>query len=168
VVNDVRRNEDGQVELIIGGDFNSHDQLWGGDSVATSRRQGEGEPVVQLMADLDLQSLLPRGTETWQSGDGEFSSTIDLTLATPDLTMDTIRCGTDDTAHGSDHLAIRTEFALTVDVPTHVARLLWKRAPWDAIRKTVQQALAVRPAPAEPNDLDGYAQYMLDLVMPAI
>ncbi|KAF2682025.1 hypothetical protein K458DRAFT_391067 [Lentithecium fluviatile CBS 122367] len=37
------------------------------------------------MADLDLQSLAPRGTATWHSDDDNRASTIDLILATPEL-----------------------------------------------------------------------------------
>lgn len=74
----VRRNHGRRVELLIAGDFNRHDQLWGGDAVATSPRQGEGEPVIQLMSEFDPQCPLPRGTETWLSYSGEHNSTIDF------------------------------------------------------------------------------------------
>ena len=47
------------------GDFNRHDQLWGGDDVALER-QGEADQIIDLMSDLSLSSLLRRGTKTWQ------------------------------------------------------------------------------------------------------
>ena len=63
------------------GDFHRHDQLWEGDHVS-SGRQGEADPVINLMNEFALSSLLERGTKTWygvgQSGDCE--STIDLRL----------------------------------------------------------------------------------------
>ncbi len=68
------------------------------------RRQGEGTPIVDMMAEHDLQGLLPRGTITWQARGQQ--STIDLTLASVGLTERLLKCNTDDTAHGSDHLAI--------------------------------------------------------------
>ena len=52
------------VEFIVGGDFNRHDALWGGNHVADTTRQGEGERIIQLMLENDLRSLLPQGTVT--------------------------------------------------------------------------------------------------------
>ena len=77
-------------EVIIGGDFNRHDQLWAGDEVGASSRQGEAAPIIDLMVDLDLQSLLARGTVTFESGTRK--STIDLVLATADLTTKRTVC----------------------------------------------------------------------------
>ena len=73
------------VQLFVDGDFNRHDQMWGGDSVALSRRQGEGTPILEWTADHGMLSLLPRGsTKTFQSGPRE--TTIDLALASDKLT----------------------------------------------------------------------------------
>ena len=49
------------LKLIIVGDFNRHDNLWGGDTVSDSR-QGEAEPIIEMMAEFRLISLLRRGT----------------------------------------------------------------------------------------------------------
>jgi Endonuclease-reverse transcriptase len=59
------------VELIIAGDFNRHDQLWGGDDVGATARQGEAAPIIDFMEDFDLQCLLPRGTITYESEQGD-------------------------------------------------------------------------------------------------
>lgn len=55
-----------RLDIIIAGDFNRHDQLWGGDGVLPSR-QGETDPIIDFMSEWGLESLLPRGTETWQN-----------------------------------------------------------------------------------------------------
>jgi hypothetical protein len=67
------------VELVIVGDFNRHDQLWGGDDVSLGR-QGEADPIIDLMNEFAPSGLLKRGTKTWQGGglDGDCESTIDL------------------------------------------------------------------------------------------
>jgi Endonuclease-reverse transcriptase len=130
IVTETRRNHNGPVELVIGGDFNRHDQLWGGDEVARSSRQGEGEPIIQLMADLDLQSLLPRGTPTWHADNGEHQSTIDLMLATPELVNEVKWCTTEGIEHGSDHRFIRTAFSATIDIRSSTPKRLWKKADW--------------------------------------
>ncbi|TQN73583.1 hypothetical protein CSHISOI_01885 [Colletotrichum shisoi] len=51
------------VDVVTVGDFNLHDQLWGGDEVSMVR-QGEADPIVDLMNEFGLGSLLPRGTKT--------------------------------------------------------------------------------------------------------
>ena len=53
-------------ELIITGDFNRHEQLWGGDEVGASPRQGEAQGILDMMDDLDLHLLLPRGMTTYE------------------------------------------------------------------------------------------------------
>ncbi|KAJ5799037.1 uncharacterized protein N7503_006542 [Penicillium pulvis] len=63
----VRREIGAVVESLIVGDFNQHDQLWGGDEVSLGR-QGEADPVINLMNEFALSSLLKRGTKTWHGG----------------------------------------------------------------------------------------------------
>jgi len=77
-----RRETGTRTDIILAGDFNRHDQLWGGDDISPSR-QGEGDLIVNLMEEYSLCSLLPRGTKIWQSGTME--STIDLVLASAEL-----------------------------------------------------------------------------------
>ena len=65
----IRRFRNGggtRTDVILAGDFNRHDQLWGGDDVSPIR-QGEGDLIINLMDEHSLCSLLPRGTKTWQS-----------------------------------------------------------------------------------------------------
>ena len=78
------------IDTLIVGDFNRHDQLWGGNQVATRNRQGEAEPIVLLMADWGLTSLLPRGIFTRE--EGPHRSTIDTVLASTDLSRRVTRC----------------------------------------------------------------------------
>ena len=66
-------------EVLVAGDFNHHNQLWGGDEVALSPCQGEAQELVDLIIELDWTSLLQRGTLTFEGAQGE--STIDLVLA---------------------------------------------------------------------------------------
>jgi len=40
---------DPEVELITGGDFNRHNAYWGGNKVANTQRQGEGEPIIDFI-----------------------------------------------------------------------------------------------------------------------
>jgi len=57
-VRDVRRDAGTVVEVVIAGDFNRHDQLWGGDGVSLER-QGEADRIIDLMSELALSPTRP-------------------------------------------------------------------------------------------------------------
>ncbi|KJZ68546.1 hypothetical protein HIM_12063 [Hirsutella minnesotensis 3608] len=125
-----------RTDVILAGGFNRHDLLWGGDEVS-SRRQGEGQPIVDLMSDLGLCNLLPRRTKTWQVRDKE--STIDLVLVSSELADEMTSCVIHPTEHGSDHRAVQTTFDIEVPERTFSQRLPLRNAPWITI--------AARPPP---------------------
>jgi hypothetical protein len=97
-IKEVRQRSGRAVDVVVVGDFNRHDQMWGGDDVAVER-QGEADPIIDLMNDFMLRSLLRRGTKTWQSGD--YETTIDLVLASEELADANIKCAIHGTEHGS-------------------------------------------------------------------
>ena len=102
------RSLDERLELIVTGDFNRWDLLWGGNQVATRERQGEAEPLIDFMAELSLQSLLPRGTITYSTKN--VGSTIDLIFTTTQLREDMSFCKIYECNHGLDHKTIYTRF----------------------------------------------------------
>jgi hypothetical protein len=51
------------VDVVITGDFNRHDQMWGGDDISVVR-QDEADPIIDLMNGFMLRSLLHKGTKT--------------------------------------------------------------------------------------------------------
>ncbi|KAF6525346.1 hypothetical protein HZS61_011141 [Fusarium oxysporum f. sp. conglutinans] len=141
-IQEVRRRSGGAVDVVVVGDFNRHDQVWGGDDVAVER-QGEADPIIDLMNDFMLRSLLRRGTKTWQSGD--YETTIDLVLASEELADANIKCAIHGTEHGSDHRTIETVFDISVPGPKQEERLLFKNAPWKEINSRVTDTLRSRP-----------------------
>ncbi|KAM4058408.1 endonuclease-reverse transcriptase domain-containing protein [Hirsutella rhossiliensis] len=145
VIDRFRNGTGNRTDMVLAGDFNRHDLLWGGDEVS-ARRQGEGQPIVDLMDDVGLCSLLPRGTKTWQGPDKE--STIDLVLASAELADEVISCVIHPTEHGSDHRAIQTTFDIQVPERMFPQRLLLRNAPWVAIAARVEDEL--RPLPWNP------------------
>ncbi|XP_044720163.1 endonuclease-reverse transcriptase domain-containing protein [Hirsutella rhossiliensis] len=142
VIDRFRNGTGRRTDVVLAGDFNRHDLLWGGDEVSASR-QGEGQPIIDLMDDFGLSSLLPRGTKTWQRSDEE--STIDLVLASAELADELTSCVIHPTEHGSDHRAIQTTFDIRVPERTFPQRLMLKNAPWIAIATRVEDEL--RPLP---------------------
>ena len=83
--------------------------------------------LVDMMGKLGLVSLLRSGTITRIQGEDE--STIDLVLTTHGLASARIVCKIHNTVHGSDYVAIKFSFNLSVPKRTHVERLLFKEAP---------------------------------------
>jgi hypothetical protein len=73
VISNTRRQAGSLVDVVVVGDFNRHDQLWGGDDISLTR-QGEADPIISLLNEFDLMSLLLRGTKTWSGGDFETNS----------------------------------------------------------------------------------------------
>ena len=131
-----------RVDVILAGDFNRHDQLWGGDDVSPER-QGEADPIIDLMSENALCSLLPRGTKTWQRGDSE--TTIDLVLASEELASTVVKCAIHTTEHGSDHRAIETTFDVATPDRVIEQRLLFKNAPWNSIKARISATLRSHP-----------------------
>jgi ribonuclease HI len=141
-IDKIRRNTGTTVDVILAGDFNRHDQLWGGDDVSPIR-QGEADPIIDLMNEYSLRSLLLRGTKTWN--DRRHETTIDLTLASEDLADRMTKCTIYGTEHGSDHRAIETMFDVAIPEVVTQPRLLFKNAPWKAINNRIEDALKSVP-----------------------
>ncbi|KAM3537420.1 hypothetical protein ARSEF1564_009660 [Beauveria bassiana] len=129
------RQEEGKVvDVVLAGDFNRHDQLWGGEDVSLLR-QGEADEIIDLMSEYSLDSLLPRGTKTWQGGD--YESTVDLVLSSEALSQNLVSCRTTNTEHGSDHRTIETTFEMVAAEANIQDRMMLKNAPWKEIRSRI-------------------------------
>ena len=122
-------------------------------------RQGEADPIIDLMTEHALSSMLPRGTKTWQCGD--YETTIDLVLASKELADTVLRCAAHDTEHGSDHRMIETVFDSSVPVAQQGERLLLKNAPWRAINDRIARTLNGTPP-------EGTTQQRTDRLMAAV
>lgn len=124
-----------KVNALIAGDFNRHDTLWGGDHIANSHRNGEAQPLLELIIDLGLQSLPPRGTITYESG--PWKSTIDLMLASETLAIE--RYPATPTKESMGQTTERLRQLLKILHKTHQPKLCIRKAPWDKIQTRLQQ-----------------------------
>ena len=132
------RLHDPHTEVVIAGDFNRHNQLWGGSRINSIASQEESAPIIELMAKLSLQCLLLVGIITFVSDAGR-TSTIDLILTTPGLANELAKCSVWEHEYGSDHRAIQTCIQMDIERQETQERLLFKNAPWDKIREAVRQ-----------------------------
>jgi len=57
VISTVQRRSGPRVDVVVAGNLNRHDQLWGGDGVLPTR-QGEADPIIDFMNRRKLESLL--------------------------------------------------------------------------------------------------------------
>ena len=157
------------LELILTGDFNRWDTLWGGNNIASYSRQDEGQILINLMAELDLQLLLPQGTITYSGATslGNAAFTIDLVFSGTRLAEDRILYTTLDTNHGSNHAAIQTVFSMNIsELPVITPHQLFKFAPWNKILQMVSEKLYW--ISASPMNIDIYANQLLQIVQSVI
>ena len=145
-----------KAQLVVAGDFNRHDTLWGGTRVHTNR-QGEAEPILQFLMEHQLCSVLPQGTTTYQGSGHE--STIDLMLI-PSLLQPAVEsCQIHEVDHGSDHKAIALKLRLEGQAwKIPLQRRSYNMADWEDIRTTAQERIGPPPCIASTSDLDNAAQ----------
>jgi len=91
--------------LIIG-DFNAHHQAWG-----DTRVDGQGDAIVRA-CDAHGMIILNDGLPTFISSSGHATSTIDLTIASRNLSLLTSVSTLPD-LHGSDHFSVSISVAGT-------------------------------------------------------
>ncbi|EKG08887.1 Endonuclease/exonuclease/phosphatase, partial [Macrophomina phaseolina MS6] len=113
------------------------------------------------MEDFHLQSLLPRGTVTYESAG--HSSTIDLILASPQLTEEMSNCSPTSTAYGRDHLAIETYFETDMPYQELEAQYTFRSANWEAVRSEMRKTLVKEPPP-DAQDMESFTNYLLETV----
>ena len=149
-------------ELIIAGDLNQYNQMWGGDEVGVSPRQGEAQELLDLMDNLDLHLLSPRGMITYEGPHG--NSTINLIFTSGSLAEDRLSCKTHGTEHGSDHVAISTVFALDLPELCHRPRKVFKSADWRRIRDVMSKAIGTPPACIGDEEIKEQSTRLSDIV----
>lgn len=116
------------------------------------------------MAELGLQSLLPRGTIIYSSG--KASSIIILIFTTRQLAGDLDLCEIYDCNHELDHEALHAKFQAPLFLVAPVPRLLYKNAPWAKICDQIQaNTLKICTTP---NEIEEYASQIMAVVTEAI
>ena len=157
-----------EATLLIAGDFNRHDEVWGGKVPAYGRR-GEGDLILQFMTEQELWSALPQGTPTYHNLGETTLTTIDLTLLSLKLQPAVQACQIDPTDHGSDHFATMLTLRHMMQVcTTPKQRRSYNMASWEAIRGTIQEALGPPPCIEATEDLEQAAATLETAVQQAL
>src|SRR5690348_849111 len=92
---------------------------------------------------------------------GICETTIDLVLASEELASTMVKCAIPTTEHGSDHRAIETSFHVATPDRVIEQRLLFKNAPWTAIKARITTSLRF-------NLVGGSVQQQTDRLMTAV
>ena len=69
-------------------------------------RQNEGEAIIRMASEYDMQSLLQPGTITWEQQTWGYCSTVDVILATTALAEGIVKYEVYEVDYRSDHYAI--------------------------------------------------------------
>lgn len=128
--------------MVIVGDFNYYNQLWGGDNISQVR-QGKANNIINLIDKIALRSLLPRGTKTQHRG--EFKSTINLVLALEALAINIIKCIPIKIDYRLDYQVIETIFKAYLPKQIQQERFGLKNAPWKEINIRITKDLERLP-----------------------
>lgn len=102
-------------------------------------RQDEANRVIDTMNESPLSSLLPRSKKTWQ--DKDYETTIDLMLATEELSNNLVQYGIYGTDHGLDHQTINTTLNIDVHNIEPNPRLHFMDTPWKEVNARISKAL---------------------------
>ena len=119
--------------IIMAGDFNTHHPLW--NPRAYTRHDNEADVLVNMMADLELNLLLPPGTVTFPSA----GTTIDLVWGNNEAANRIIKCRiTEQNDHGSDHLPIETEIAICTERPQYPPAYNFAKTNWKELNEKLK------------------------------
>ena len=132
--------------------------------MAIHRWQEEAEPLVELMAELNLQNLLPRGTVTYSARAVSF--TTDLIFTTACLAEKVEQSEIYKCNHGLEYEAIYLLFFTIVSMPLSASRLIFKNAPLAKICEEISNNTARITASAQ--EINNYTQQLMSIVTNAM
>jgi ribonuclease HI len=139
--------------VIWAGDFNRHHPLWDRDEdthLFTGEAQRAAERLINLVAEHDMEMLLPKGIPTLEHMRTKKYSRPDNVFASPGTQDFVDKCDTDLSLHPpcTDHFPITTTLTLPQQKSNPAPRYNFREADWDSFRKTLTKKLAQNTKPA--------------------
>ena len=110
--------------FLLLGDFNSHNPLWGGDTLDT-----EGRVIDDFILNNDL-SLYNDGSMTFHNIYNNVFSAIDLSICSPAIHLN-FNWAVDEFLHGSDHFPIHLKYARNIPSDSPIK---WKEEEADWVK----------------------------------
>jgi len=153
--------------IIIGGDFNTHHPLWNPNGYM--RHDDEANTLVDMMAELGMNLLLPSGTITYPSA----GTAIDLVWGNNEAVNKTITCRiAEEHDHGSDHLPIEIKVALQIEETKSKPSYNYTKTDWKELKSKVKwYLLNVIPTDEQSircADVDKFAEELVKAISKAV
>ena len=126
-------------EQIMLDDFNLYHTMWGESEASIDERADE---LIFMAEEFVMEQALPVGTVTYEEN---CQTTIDLLFATPALTVNIIKCDTEnDFESGSNHLSILTKLKLAMIESVSTTRRNFNKLNADTLRETLVRIMTAK------------------------
>jgi ribonuclease HI len=139
--------------MIWAGDFNRHHPLWDRDEdthLFTTQTQRAAERLINLIAEYDMEMLLPKGIPTLEHMVTKRWSRPDNVFASPGIQDMVVKCDTVLTMRPphTDHVPVATILSLPQQRTSKTPNYNFREADWEAFRKGLSGRLDREPEPA--------------------
>ena len=136
--------------MIWAGDFNRHHPLWDRDEdihLFTRQATRDAEGLIRLLADHEMQMILPKGVQTLQHMRSKRYSRPDNVFSTPGIEDLVIKCEVDALIRptSTDHFPIITHVLLPQERINSPPSFNFREADWDEFRKKLKPRLQRTP-----------------------
>jgi ribonuclease HI/endonuclease/exonuclease/phosphatase family metal-dependent hydrolase len=145
--------------MVWAGDFNRHHPLWDRDEdthLFTRRATDSAEELIRLLAEYDMQMILPKGVPTLQHMRSKRYSRPDNVFSTPGLQEHIVRCEVDPSIRptSTDHFPILTNILLPQDRTDNSPSYNFREVDWEEYRKKLEPRLERSPDKPVITNLD--------------
>jgi hypothetical protein len=136
--------------MVWAGDFNRHHLLWEKDEdVHLSTRQAlrDAEGLIGLLADYEMQMVLPKGIPTLQHMCTKRYSRPDNVFSTPGIQDSIVKCAVDPALKptSTDHFPVITHIQLPQERVSDTPSFNFRETDWDKFRKKLEPRLRRSP-----------------------
>ena len=133
--------------MIWAGDFNRHHPLWDRDEdihLFTRQATRDAEGLISLLADYEMDMILPKGIPTLQHMRSKRYSRPDNVFSTPGLQEFVSKCEVDSSLRptSTDHFPIITKILLPQERTDQPPSFNFREAEWDEFRSKLKPRLA--------------------------
>ena len=144
----ITRNENHH--MIWAGDFNRHHPLWDRDEdthLFTRQATRDAEGLLEVLADYEMQMLLPKGVPTLQHMRSKRYSRPDNVFSTPLLQDAIIKCEVDPTIRptATDHFPVVTHIQLPQERINAPLSYNFRETDWEEFKKKLEPKLGRTP-----------------------
>jgi len=136
--------------MIWAGDFNRHHPLWDHDEdvhLFTRQALREAEGLIGLLADHEMQMVLPKGIPTLQHMRTKRYSRPDNVFSTPGIQDSVVKCEVDPALRppSTDHFPIVTHVQLPQERVNTPPSFNFRETDWDEFKKKLEPRLEFSP-----------------------